>query len=122
LSGFQDFICPFFSSFFSKIFPKTFLLEESKIFWKRSFRWATHNRLKPVREVAHPTKHHLSNILTYITHPVTSAVSEGVNYKIKPGSRLLKQRPLQDCDLFPLWWVESLPVLIQIRSCGIFLA
>ncbi len=58
-------------------------LEEAKTFWKRWFWWATHSRLKPMREVAHLIKRHLANVLTYITHPITNAVSEGLNSKIQ---------------------------------------
>ena len=58
-------------------------LEEAQTFWKRWFRWATHSRLKPMREVAHLIKRHLANVLTYIMHPITNAVSEGLNSKIQ---------------------------------------
>ena len=58
-------------------------LEEAQTFWKRWFRWATHSRLKPIREVAHLIKRHLANVLTYIMHPITNAVSEGLNSKIQ---------------------------------------
>ncbi len=58
-------------------------VREAKTFWKRWFWWATHSRLKPMREVAHLIKRHLSNVLTYITHPITNATSEGLNSKIQ---------------------------------------
>ena len=58
-------------------------LEEAKTFWKRWFWWATHSRLKPMRDVAHLIKRHLSNVLTYITHPITNATAEGLNSKIQ---------------------------------------
>jgi transposase len=58
-------------------------LGEAKTFWKHWFWWATHSRLKPMREVAHLIKRHLANVLTYITHPITNAVSEGLNSKIQ---------------------------------------
>ncbi|MHB8423424.1 MAG: ISL3 family transposase, partial [Leptospirales bacterium] len=58
-------------------------VREAKTFWKRWFWWATHSRLKPMREVAHLIKRHLSNVLTYIMHPITNATSEGLNSKIQ---------------------------------------
>jgi transposase len=58
-------------------------LEEAKAFWKRWFWWATHSRLKPMREVAYLIKRHLFNVLTYLVHPVTNAVAEGLNSKIQ---------------------------------------
>ncbi|MHB8544403.1 MAG: ISL3 family transposase [Leptospirales bacterium] len=58
-------------------------VREARTFWKRWFWWATHSRLKPMREVAHLIKRHLSNVLTYITHPITNATSEGLNSKIQ---------------------------------------
>ena len=57
--------------------------EEAKAFWKRWFWWATHSRLKPMRDVAYLIKRHLANVLTYIIHPITNAVSEGLNSKIQ---------------------------------------
>ena len=58
-------------------------LRAARDFWKRWFWWATHSRLKPMREIAHLIKRHLANVLTYITHPVTNATSEGLNSKIQ---------------------------------------
>lgn len=40
-----------------------------------------------MREVAHLIKRHLSNVLTYITYPVTNATSEGLNSKIQTIKR-----------------------------------
>ncbi len=54
----------------------------AKRFFATWFWWATHSRLKPVREVAHLLKRHLHNILTYCKHRVTNAVAEGLNSKI----------------------------------------
>ena len=36
-----------------------------------------------MKEVAHLIKRHLPNVLTYIMHPITNAVSEGLNSKIQ---------------------------------------
>jgi transposase len=49
----------------------------------RWYFWATHSRLEPVIEVAHMFRKYLGNILTYYAHPITNAVSEGLNSKIQ---------------------------------------
>ena len=41
------------------------------------------SRLKPVIEVAQMLKRHLDNLLTYIKHHITNAVTEGLNSKIQ---------------------------------------
>lgn len=52
-------------------------------FWKRWYFWATHSRLKPIIEAAGTIKRHIANVLTYIRHRITNAVSEGLNSKIQ---------------------------------------
>ena len=52
-------------------------------FWKRWYFWATHSRLEPVRKVAKTLKDHLYGILSYFAHPITNAMSEGINSKIE---------------------------------------
>jgi len=47
------------------------------------YRWATHSRLKPMIDKAKMLKTHLKNILTYLTHPITNALSESLNSKIQ---------------------------------------
>ncbi|MBW3596018.1 MAG: ISL3 family transposase [Planctomycetes bacterium] len=47
------------------------------------YRWATHSRLKPMIEKAKMLKARLPNILTYLKHGVTNAVSESLNAKIQ---------------------------------------
>jgi transposase len=47
------------------------------------YRWATHSRLKPMIDKAKTLKTHLKNILNYLTHPITNAVSESLNSKIQ---------------------------------------
>ena len=47
------------------------------------YRWATHSRLKPMIEKAKMLKTHLKNILSYLTHPITNALSESLNSKIQ---------------------------------------
>jgi transposase len=51
--------------------------------WKRWYLWATHSRLAPVIEAARLIHRHLPNVLTYFAHPITNAVSEGLNSKIQ---------------------------------------
>jgi transposase len=45
--------------------------------------WATRSRLEPVRKVATMLRVHLSNVLTYFDHRITTATCEGVNNKIQ---------------------------------------
>lgn len=52
-------------------------------FWKQWYFWATHSRLEPIRRAAETLRRHIANILTYFRHPVTNAVSEGLNSKIQ---------------------------------------
>ena len=52
-------------------------------YWKEWYFWATHSRLKPVKKVARMIRNHLENVLTYIDHRITNAVSEGLNSKIQ---------------------------------------
>jgi transposase len=47
------------------------------------YRWATHSRLKPMIAKAKMLKDHLQNILTYLAHPITNALSESLNSKIQ---------------------------------------
>ena len=51
--------------------------------WKQWYFWATHSRLNPMIAAARTMKRHLENILTYLVHRVTNAVSEGINSKIQ---------------------------------------
>lgn len=52
-------------------------------FFKKWFGWASRSRLKPMIKVARMLKAHLENILTYLRHPITNAVTEGLNSKIQ---------------------------------------
>lgn len=47
------------------------------------YSWAIRCRLKPMKEKAKMLKSHLPNILTYFKHPISNAVSEGLNSKIQ---------------------------------------
>lgn len=51
--------------------------------WRQWYFWATHSRLKPVIETARTVQRHLANVMTYFTHRITNAVSEGLNSKIQ---------------------------------------
>ena len=57
--------------------------------WRRWYFWATHSRLTPVIQVANLVRRHLPNILTYYEHPITNAVSEGLNGKIQAIKKTL---------------------------------
>lgn len=52
-------------------------------FWKRWYFWASHSRLEPVRKVAKTLKAHLYGILSYFAHPITNAMTEGINSRIE---------------------------------------
>jgi len=54
-----------------------------KKYWKKWYFWATHSRLDPIRKAAETLRRHIDNILTYFQHPVTNAMSEGLNSKIQ---------------------------------------
>lgn len=52
-------------------------------FFKQWFGWVSRSRLKPLIKVAKMLKAHLENILTHLRHPITNAVTEGLNSKIQ---------------------------------------
>jgi transposase len=52
-------------------------------FFKDWFAWVSRSRLKPVVDVAQMLKRHLENLLTYLRHHITNAVTEGLNSKIQ---------------------------------------
>jgi transposase len=52
-------------------------------FFRDWFGWVSRSRLKPVIEVAQMLKRHLENLLTYLRHHITNAVTEGLNSKIQ---------------------------------------
>lgn len=52
-------------------------------FFKDWFSWVSRSRLKPVVAVAQMLKRHLDNLLTYLRHHITNAVTEGLNSKIQ---------------------------------------
>lgn len=55
----------------------------ARTFFKRWFGWATRSQLAPIIKAARTIKNHLENILTYLRHPITNAVTEGLNSKIQ---------------------------------------
>jgi len=52
-------------------------------FWKQWYFWATHSRLKPMCQAAETIRRHIANIVTYYQHPITNAMSEGLNSQIQ---------------------------------------
>jgi transposase len=71
------------------------LKEQAMVLWDYSYeaparkhfawwyRWATRSRLKPMVEKAKMLKSRLANILTYLKHGITNAMSESLNSKIQ---------------------------------------
>jgi transposase len=52
-------------------------------FFKDWFGWVSRSRLTPLITVACMLKRHLDNLLTYLEHRITNAVTEGLNSKIQ---------------------------------------
>lgn len=55
----------------------------ARAFFTRWAAWARRSRLRPMIHVAGIVHRHLENILTYLTHRITNAVTEGLNAKIQ---------------------------------------
>lgn len=55
----------------------------AKRFLKKWFWWATHSRLKPMRDFAWMLRNHEDNILTYFDERITNGAVEGMNNKAK---------------------------------------
>jgi transposase len=55
----------------------------ARTFFRAWYWWATHSRLAPMVKVARMLREHLDNILTYLRHRVTNAITEGLNAKIQ---------------------------------------
>ena len=55
----------------------------ARTFFRRWHGWAIRSRLKPVIYFAGIIARRLENILTYLTHRITNAVTEGLNAKIQ---------------------------------------
>ncbi len=56
---------------------------EAESFFDRWYSWASRCRLVPVKAVARMLKIHLGNLLTYFTHAICNAMTEGFNSKIQ---------------------------------------
>jgi transposase len=52
-------------------------------FFRRWFGWASRSQLKPIVKVAKTIRNHFENVITYLRHPITNAVTEGLNSKIQ---------------------------------------
>ena len=64
--------------FWNYIYPK-----RAARYFTAWYFWATHSRLAPMIKAAKTLKRHLPNLLTYFTHWITNATSEGINSKIQ---------------------------------------
>lgn len=52
-------------------------------FFKKWYGWATRSQLEPIRKVARMLKGHFERIVSYFEHPITNAVTEGLNSRIQ---------------------------------------
>ncbi len=57
--------------------------KRARAFFKKWYGWASRCQLKPIIKVAKMIKKHFENIITYLEHPITNAVTEGLNAKIQ---------------------------------------
>lgn len=57
-------------------------------FFNKWYFWATHSRLKSIVKAAKTIKKHLDNILTYLDHHITNALSESLNSKVEKIKRM----------------------------------
>jgi len=55
----------------------------AKMIFDDWYGWAVRSQLKPVVKVAKMLKRHLPGLMAYFEHPITNAVSEGLNSKIQ---------------------------------------
>lgn len=67
-----------FKYFWNYTYPKC-----AEDFFNCWYGWAIRSRLNPVKKVAKRLKKHLKQILTYMKHRITNAVSEGLNSRIQ---------------------------------------
>jgi transposase len=56
---------------------------DARAFFRHRHGWATRSRPAPMKKVARMLKAHLAGLLGYILHPITNAVTEGLNSKIQ---------------------------------------
>jgi transposase len=52
-------------------------------FFSKWYAWAVRSRLQPIVKKAKMLKRHLANLLTYVCHKITNAMTEGFNSKIQ---------------------------------------
>jgi transposase len=57
--------------------------KEARSVFARWHKWAARSRLPPLVKAASTLASHLENLVTYIKHHITNAVSEGINSKIQ---------------------------------------
>jgi transposase len=58
-------------------------VEDAKVYFTSWYTWTTRSQLAPIVKVATMLKRHLDGILSYITHRITNATSEGFNSRIQ---------------------------------------
>lgn len=56
---------------------------DAEAFFKDWYGWAIRSQLDPIKKKARMLKKHIDGLLGYIIHPVTNAVTEGLNSKIQ---------------------------------------
>jgi transposase len=71
-------IVEMFSRFWDYVSPTW-----ARKFFARWYSWAIRSRLEPIKKVARMIKTHLPNVLTYVSHRITNAATEGINAKIQ---------------------------------------
>jgi len=67
-----------FRHFWSYTYPAS-----ARKFFKKWFSWASRSQLASIVAVAQMINRHFENIITYLSHPITNAVTEGLNSKIQ---------------------------------------
>lgn len=64
--------------------------EKAREHWESWYGWAIRCALEPVQEAAATLRDHLTNILTYFRHKITTATCEGMNSKIETIKRMAR--------------------------------
>ena len=62
-------------------------LDAAVTYLKKWYFWATHSRLKPIKEFAYFIKRHWDGIIQYITSRITNGILEGINSLIQATKR-----------------------------------
>jgi len=63
------------------VVPKT--ADEAEEYFREWYRHTIYSKLEPMKKVARMLKERLGNVVTWWRHPITNAVSEGLNSKIQ---------------------------------------